>query len=208
VIPRLYRLPESSNAPEATRDRIAMPGFARRALAGIVRRSTAAPERVVVLALGNVRWGDAGVGVHALERLKALWDCPAQVELVEGGTRGSALLPVVESTQHLLVLSALDLGLPPGALRVLTGDAAAMNLYSHRPEQPGMGFAAALACAQLSGRSPRKIVLIGVQPLRSDCYGASLSSAVHAQIDLAVEAARRWLRRWNAAPLSRHDRPD
>jgi hydrogenase maturation protease len=208
VIPRFIRLPESSDAPQATHERPAVRGLARRALDGLVRRSTLAPKRVVVLGLGNVQWGDAGVGVHALERLKSHWDCPAQVELVEGGSRGRALLSVVESTQRLLVLTALDFELAPGALRVFTGDAAAEHLYKRRPERPGMGFADALACAQLSGRSPREIVLIGVQPQRIDCYGAQLSCAVHAQIDLTVEAARRWLRRWRAAPLLRYDRPD
>jgi hydrogenase maturation protease len=183
-------------------------GFARSVLARLVRRPGHTTERIVVLGLGNVQWGDAGVGVHVLKRLKARWECPAQVELVEGGTRGRALLSVVESTQRLLVLTALDFGLSPGELRILTGDAAARQLYKRRPERPGMGFTAALACAQLSGRSPREIVLIGVQPQRSDCYGANLSCAVDAQIDLTVEAARRWLRRWHATPLSRRDRPD
>ncbi len=194
--------------PHVSRDDAAVLAFARRALAGLAQRQALAPQRVVVLGLGNIQWGDAGVGVLALERLKASWQCPEQVELVEGGTRGRALLPVVESTRRLLVLSAIDFGLEPGARRVLTGDAAAEYLYSRRPSGPGMGFADALACAQLSGRSPREIVLIGVQPQASDCYGAGLSSTVRAQLDATVEAARRWLRRWRAAPLPRLGRPE
>jgi hydrogenase maturation protease len=180
VISRVHRLYDACHAPRASR----------------------APERVVVLGLGDVQWGDAGAGVRALERLKAQWQWPAQVELVDGGTSGRALLPVVESTQRLLVLAALDLGLAPGELCVLTGDAAAERLYMRRPRLPGMAFADALACAQLSGRSPREIVLIGVQPQQSDCYGACLSNAVRAQLDPAIDAARRRLRRWRIAPLA------
>ncbi|WP_051481964.1 hydrogenase maturation protease [Paraburkholderia nodosa] len=208
MILRLHRLHEIGAIPRTTRDDGAVRAFARRALTGFAKRQAHAPQRVVVLALGNVQWGDAGVGVLALERLKATWQCPAQVELVEGGTRGSALLPIVESTQRLIVLTAIDFGLEPGALRVLTGDAAAEHLYRRRPSRPGMGFAAALACAQLSGRSPREIVLIGVQPQGSDCYGAGLSSTVRAQLDATVDAARLWLRRWRVAPLPRLEHPE
>ncbi|WP_321934962.1 MULTISPECIES: hydrogenase maturation protease [unclassified Paraburkholderia] len=208
MIPRLHRPPEIGNIPQATREPGAVRAFAHRALAGLANRRASAPQRVVVLGLGNVQWGDAGVGVLALEQLKTNWQCPAQVELVEGGTRGRALLPVVESTQRLIVLTAIDFGLAPGALRVLTGDAAAERLYMCRPSRPGMGFADALACAQLSGRSPREFVLIGVQPQASDCYGASLSSLVRAQLDATVEAARGWLHRWRAAPLPRLAHPD
>ncbi|MEM5312855.1 hydrogenase maturation protease [Paraburkholderia sp. JHI869] len=204
MIPRLHRSHEIGDTPQKTRTEGAVRALARRALAGLAKRPALAPQRVVVLGLGDVQWGDAGVGVLALEQLKANWQCPAQVELVEGGTRGRALLPVVESTQRLIVLTALDFGLAPGALRVLTGDAAAERLYMlRRSSRPGMGFADALACAQLSGRSPRELVLIGVQPHGSDCYGASLSSTVRAQLDATVETVRGWLRRWRAAPLPR-----
>jgi hydrogenase maturation protease len=202
VISRLHRLNDSRNAPRNSHDAGTLRAFARRALAGLAGHAALAPERVVVLSLGDVQWGDAGAGVRALERLKSQWQWPAQVELVDGGTRGRALLPVVESTQRLLVLTALDMGLAPGAVRVLTGDAAAEQLYLRRPNLPGMAFAEALACAQLSGRSPREIVLIGVQPEQSDCYGACLSSAVHAQLVPATDAARSWLRRWRVAPLA------
>ncbi|PVX68717.1 hydrogenase maturation protease [Paraburkholderia unamae] len=199
---RAYRLHEASQAT-AGPARGKVRRFARRALAGLMSRQSASSVRVVVLGLGNVQWGDAGVGVHALARLRAQWQCPAQVELVEGGTRGRTLLPVVESAQRLIVLTALDFGLAPGELRVLTGDEAARQLYLRRPNRPGMAFADALACAQLSGRSPRDIVLIGVQPHHGDCYGARLSSAVDGQLDPVVDTARRWLQRWRAAPLPR-----
>ncbi|WP_167337726.1 hydrogenase maturation protease [Paraburkholderia heleia] len=208
MILRLHRPDEIGAMPQASRDDGAVRAFARRALAGLAKRQALAPQRVVVLGLGNVQWGDAGIGVLALERLKASWQCPEQVELVEGGTRGRALVPVVESTRRLLVLSAIDFGLAPGARRVLTGDAAAEYLYTLRPGRPGMGFADALACARLSGRSPREIVLIGVQPQASDCYGAGLSSTVRAQLDATVEAARLRLRRWRAAPLPRLEHPE
>ncbi|QGZ61134.1 hydrogenase maturation protease [Paraburkholderia acidisoli] len=156
----------------------------------------------MVLGLGNAQWGDAGAGMRALARLQARWRFPQQVEFVEGGTRGRALVPLLQATQRMLVLSAVEMGDPPGTLRVFTGDAAAERLYVHLPKRPGMGFADALACAQLSGQVPRDLVLIGIQPQRNDHFGARLSVAVEGRLDQAVDTARHWLQRWRIEPLA------
>lgn len=103
----------------------------------------------MVLGLGNVQWGDAGAGMQAFARLQAHWVYPAQVAFVEGGTRGRALVPLLQASQRLLVLSAIEMGAAPGTLRVLTGDAAAEQLYVRHPKRPGMDFADALACSQI-----------------------------------------------------------
>jgi hydrogenase maturation protease len=159
-----------------------------------------APGRIVVLGIGNVQWGDAGFGVRALERLKSAWQCASHVECVDGGTQGRALLPLVESAQRMIVFNAADFGQPPGTLCVRAGDDATAHLRTHAVNLHQMDFADALACAQLKGRYPRELVLIGVQPQAQSEYGADLDDAVRAQLDPAVAAACRWLRRWHARP--------
>jgi hydrogenase maturation protease len=168
------------------------------------RRTTSpVPERIVVLGIGNTQWGDAGFGVRAVERLNACWQCAAHVEVVEGGTQGRALLPLVESASRLIVFNVADFGLAPGTLRLCADDAALIHLRARRVSLHQMDFADALACAQLKGRAPRQIVLIGVQPLETDVYGADLGPLVRTQLDPAVEAACRQLQRWRAAPHRR-----
>ncbi|HEX8723977.1 MAG TPA: hydrogenase maturation protease, partial [Gemmatimonadaceae bacterium] len=51
----------------------------------------------VVVGLGNPIMGDDGLGLAALERLREEWEIPAAVELVDGGTWGMTLLPLLES---------------------------------------------------------------------------------------------------------------
>jgi hydrogenase maturation protease len=160
-------------------------------------------ERIVVLGIGNTQWGDAGFGVRAVERLMAGWQCGTNVEVVEGGTQGRALLPLVESASRLIVFNIADFGRAPGTLRLCTGAAALEHLRARRVSLHQMDFADALACAQLKGRAPRHVVLIGVQPLDLDAYGTDLGPVVRAQLDPAVEAACRQLRRWRAAPHRR-----
>jgi hydrogenase maturation protease len=160
-------------------------------------------ERIVVLGIGNVLWADEGFGVRAVEAFNDGWACPPHVELVDGGTQGLALLPLVESAHRLLVFDAVDFGLVPGTLDVRVGEAVPACLSARRMSLHQMGFSDVLACAQLKGHYPREIVLIGVQPVELDDYGGSLRPPVKAQLAPAVDEARRWLTRWGAEPRVR-----
>jgi hydrogenase maturation protease len=156
---------------------------------------------IVVLGIGNVLWADEGFGVRAVEQLNAQGPWPAHVELVDGGTQGLALLPLVEAADKLIVLDAVDFGLPPGTLDVREGDAVPACLNARRMSLHQMGFSDVLACAQLKGHYPDEIVLIGVQPVELDDFGGSLRPAVHAQLEPAVMRAREWLQRWGVSPV-------
>ena len=68
------------------------------------------PSRTLVIGLGNPLMGDDGAGVAALDRLRNEWDLPEDVELVDGGTWGMNLLPLVESTGHLVLVDAIRSG--------------------------------------------------------------------------------------------------
>ncbi len=71
---------------------------------------------IVVLGLGNMLMTDDGIGLAALARLQDEWFIPPGVDLVDGGTWGMNLLPVIESAHRLLVLDAIDHGREPGTL--------------------------------------------------------------------------------------------
>ncbi|MDR0457501.1 MAG: HyaD/HybD family hydrogenase maturation endopeptidase [Burkholderiaceae bacterium] len=163
-------------------------------------------ESIVVLGIGNVLWADEGFGVRAVEALHARWQMPAQVTLADGGTQGLALLPLVESARRLIVLDAIDFGLPPGALRQVEGEQVPACMQARKMSLHQTGFSDVLACAQLRGRYPREIVLIGVQPVELDDFGGSLRPVVKARLDEALECACQVLRRWGVEPV-RHTQP-
>ena len=73
-----------------------------------------AGRRPLVLGLGNPLMADDGLGLAALERLRAGWDLPAGVGLVDGGTWGMKLLPMIEEAGAVLLLDAIDAGPRPG----------------------------------------------------------------------------------------------
>lgn len=156
----------------------------------------------VVLGLGNVLWADEGFGVRAVEALQAGYAMPPRVEIVDGGTQGFALMEYVASTRRLLLLDAIDFGLPAGTIKVLRdGEVPAWGSVKMSPHQTG--FEELLAVAQLRGSAPESIVLIGVQPERLDDFGGSLRPVVKARIPEAVSIAVRELGGWGLAPYPR-----
>ena len=161
--------------------------------------------RVLVLGIGNLLWADEGFGVRCVEALAERYSVPPQVTLMDGGTQGLYLLPYVEEADCLLVFDAVDYGDPPGTLRIVEGAEVPRFMGAKKMSLHQTGFQEVLASAELLGRLPRELVLIGCQPVELEDFGGSLRDAVKAQIGPALDVAADFLRRWGAAPLPRAD---
>lgn len=150
--------------------------------------------RTTVIGLGNPLMGDDGLGLRVCERLVTGWHIPPDVEVVDGGTWGMNLLPTIEDASSLLLLDAIDRGLPPGTPIVLTRDeiprALSLKVSPHQVD-----LREVLALAQLRGTLPGRLTMLGVQPQRVE-LGEGLSPSVEAQVDTVVESALEQLRRW------------
>jgi hydrogenase maturation protease len=157
----------------------------------------------LVLGIGNVLWADEGFGVRAVETLHAAYALTAAVELLDGGTQGLNLLEPVTGHEAVLVFDAIDFGLEPGSLRVLRDREvpawAATKMSLHQ-----QSFQELLAIADLQGRFPPRLTLIGVQPERLADFGGSLSDSVRERLPQAVALAVDELTRWGFAPAVRH----
>jgi hydrogenase maturation protease len=157
---------------------------------------------VLVLGIGNVLWADEGFGVRAVEALNDAYECPVGVELLDGGTQGLHLLDYVCKARRLIVFDAIDYRLAPGTLKVVrdeevpTWGVAKVSMHQ-------TGFQELLALAQLKGRTPERMTLIGVQPEDLSDYGGSLRPCVRARMPEAVALAVRELEGWGFAPRSR-----
>jgi hydrogenase maturation protease len=160
---------------------------------------------IVVLGLGNLLWADEGFGVRCAEALYARYDLPAHVEVIDGGTQGLLLLPYVEAADHLLILDAIDFGLPPGTLRAYHDDAVPAYLTAKKMSLHQTGFSEVLALADLKSALPTAITLIGVQPVELEDYGGSLSPAVRAQLPAALDMSLHTLAAWGVQASARPD---
>lgn len=157
------------------------------------RRSRGRP---LVLGLGNVLLGDDGVGVAvarelAARRLSGVSRVPAGTAVVDGGTLGLDLLPIVEDASEVVLIDAVDHGRPPGTLEVLRGAELRAALRGHLSGHEA-GLADLLAVAQLRGGSVDRFTLVAVQP-GNVAVSLGLSEAVAAVVPIAAEAVCRQL---------------
>jgi len=157
--------------------------------------------RILVLGIGNLLWADEGFGVRCVEALAERYALPDNVTAMDGGTQGLYLLPYVEEAQRLLVFDAVDYGDAPGTLRIVTGSEVPRFMGAKKMSLHQTGFQEVLASAELLGRLPEELVLIGCQPVELEDFGGSLRDAVKAQIEPALAVAGEWLARWGA-PLA------
>lgn len=157
---------------------------------------TATAGNTILLGIGNVLWADEGFGPTVVARMQERDDVPVGVEIVDGGTQGLYLLPLVQDAARMIVFDAVDFGQPPGTLMVLRDDEIPA-FFGQRPlSLHQTGFTDVLAAAELTGRLPQSITLVGVQYANIDTWGGGLSPAVTAKLDPAIETGLRELQTW------------
>ncbi len=158
--------------------------------------STSEAGGTVVIGLGNPLMADDGVGIAALERLRAA-GAPPDVELVDGGTWGMNLLPIIESAGRVLLMDAIDAGGAPGTLHVL--ERAQIPRYLATKISPHqVDLRDVLALAELRGNLPEQTVAVGLQPQRVE-MSCGLSDAVETRLDDLVAVVTQRLAVWASA---------
>lgn len=136
---------------------------------------------VLVLGVGNVVMGDDGVGIRVVQQLQREYRFPKSVEIVDGGTLGLDLLPVLEGRSHLIMVDAVETGKEPGTCVRLAGEELPLALETRiSPHQ--MGLKDLLSVARLMGQAPGEMVLIGVQPGSIE-MGTELTHEVSLQVE-------------------------
>jgi len=165
--------------------------------------SSVAPQRILVLGIGNILWADEGFGVRAVELFHKLYTVPASVTVLDGGTQGLYLLDYVTESDRLLVFDAIDYGLKPGTLKVVENDEVPKFTGAKKMSLHQTGFQEVLSAADLLGRGPVELALIGCQPLDLENWGGPLTLPVRDVLAAAVEAAIEVLRRWGVEVRAR-----
>jgi len=159
-----------------------------------------APQ-TLILGIGNVLWADEGFGPRCVEHLAERWRFPPRVRVMDGGTQGLYLLPFLEEADALIVFDAVDYGLAPGTLNVVQGDKVPSFLGAKKMSLHQTGFQDVLATADLLGRRPSRLVLVGCQPEELEDYGGGLRDIVARQVAPACEVALTILRGWGLCPV-------
>ncbi len=148
---------------------------------------TSAPRsrRLLVLGLGNVLCSDDGLGVMAVSALMRAFEWPPEVEVLDGGTLGLALLPYVEEAEAAILVDAIRGDAAPGSFMRLEGAEVAAGV-EHRLSPHQVGVADLLDGARWLGRYPTRVVLLGLVPATIE-LGVGCSPAVQAALPVLVD---------------------
>lgn len=152
------------------------------------------PLQTLVLGLGNPLMGDDGLGLAVLERLREEWDVPAPVELVDGGTWGMNLLPLIEDAAQLMLIDAIRTGAAAGTVVELERERLP-RYFAHKLSPHQIDLKEVLALAELRGTLPAETVAIGAEPEKvvfSTVLTQSLEDAVEPVLLAVVARLARW----------------
>lgn len=154
-------------------------------------------NQTLILGIGNILWADEGFGVRAVEQLNQDYWFPDNVTLMDGGTQGIYLVHHVQQCNILVVFDAIDYGLPPGSIKLIEGDAVPKFMGAKKMSLHQTGFQEVLAMAEMLGKYPEHLLLVGVQPVQLEDFGGSLRDKTRQQIKPAIEAALQWLQQFD-----------
>ena len=127
-------------------------------------------------------------------RLLERYEFPDEVEVVDGGTLGLKLLPMLQDADRVIILDAVDVSSPPGTLVRIGWDdvhrALPMKISPHQETVTEV-----LGMLELVKGRPEHFQIVGVQP-GSLQMGLELSPEVEAAMAGALEAVAEILSAW------------
>ncbi|MGB5333068.1 MAG: hydrogenase maturation protease [Woeseiaceae bacterium] len=159
---------------------------------------SARAKSIAVVGIGNSLLTDDGAGIHTLERF-AEDNTNDDVFCLDGGTVGLALLDRLSDLDGLVALDAMKLGLRPGTVTVLEGEAMDTHLRNQHGSVHEVGLSDLMDALRLRGDLPQKRALIGIEPEDMD-WGTQPTVAVAAALPEAAERAHALVRNWRAEP--------
>ncbi|HYW45640.1 MAG TPA: hydrogenase maturation protease [Bryobacteraceae bacterium] len=158
------------------------------------------PAPVLVLALGNLLLRDDAVGLCLLEMLMSDPAFGPEVDFIDGGTQGLALLPYLDGRRALLVLDAVALGAAPGTVHMVRrGQLEGLRARAAGSAHEG-GALELLATARMLGIETSDITIVGIEPAEVST-GIGLSPEVQSALAEALDSARNELRELCGAGL-------
>jgi hydrogenase maturation protease len=154
---------------------------------------------IAIFGIGNILLSDDGVGIHIINRLKGEYEFPENVEIIDGGTKGLDLLPLLENRDKVLFIDASNFKKEPGTIGTIEGDNIpaflGQKLSVHHIGIPDMLFA-----AKLMEITPPEMCLIGIQPESMET-STELTGVIQDKMDDLLEKVLEKLNEWGIKPV-------
>ena len=158
----------------------------------------------VVLGVGNILYGDEGVGVLAAHALARCFRFTPAVEVLDGATLGFDMIDLFTTRSSIIVLDALAADARPGSIFRLPSALLRQLGPEVRPTAHEVDPLHLLKMAPLFG-DPPELVLLGIVPATTACtvgLSPALASAFGAFVQAALtELAAQGVRAEPVAPV-------
>lgn len=142
------------------------------------------PPSIIILGIGNILLSDEGVGIHILKELYKI-DLPANVQIIDGGTDGFALLEIFSQGSYFFILDAVKGGNPPGTIYLFDLDDISEKKFDFKTSFHQTTIYDVHRLAKLSGKNPI-VKVIGIEPASMD-IGLELSPLVKSAVPKALK---------------------
>ncbi len=140
---------------------------------------------ILIAGAGNTLRHDDGIGPAIIQLLKT-GDAAKKADLVDAGTDALALIDSIKQYKKVLIIDAVNMGLPPGTVKTFSPDEAIINAKSDSLSTHGFGLPDLLSLLKQLDINP-EIKIIGIQP-KDISFGEGLSDEVSAKMDEIVKA--------------------
>ncbi len=120
--------------------------------------------KALILGIGNTLLSDEGIGVHVVEYLRRRHPENDELRYLDGGTLSFTLAAEIETSDHLIVVDAAQLGESPGAVRCFLDAEMDRFLGTSQHSVHEVGLLDLMDIARLTDTLPVRRALVGIQP--------------------------------------------
>lgn len=152
--------------------------------------------KILVLGIGNILFGDEGIGVHLCNYLKLNYSFQSEheVDFVDGGTLASMLIPLITSYDKVLILDCVSVD------NAHVGDVYAFdfdnvpNVITWAGSAHEVEMLQTLRLTAINGDLP-PVWIIGIVPeVIGEDTAFTLSESIKQGAKLVIELALEWLK--------------
>jgi len=151
--------------------------------------------KILVLGIGNLLFGDEGVGVHFINYLgkKYQFEGDHQLDILDGGTLAQRLIPIIVAYDHLIVIDTINApGVKAGEVYFFDFDAVP-DAVDWQGSAHEVEMLQTLNMMDLAGDRPPTMIM-GVVPTVIEATEFSLSNGVAAAVPLMEQTLLNYLK--------------
>ena len=151
-------------------------------------------NRVTILGLGNILMQDEGIGVHTANLLKKKYTFNPDIDIIDGGTIGTDLLPYFENSDKVLIIDAVNFEEKPGYIGIIKNDEILATITS-KISLHHLGLSDVLSVIKLLEITPAEICLVGIKPFCME-LGLDVSDEMKKLMDKVITSVLMKLHEW------------